>query len=238
MTPSRPCKCPAAPTGGALALQTWRTLMRHVWFKSIGTTAFTWVFFLAYFDLLRHPHGMVTVMPMTALDHWIGLQPWALPFYFSLWLYVSLPPALMATRREIAGYGARMAIVCLIGLGVFYVWPTRVPACPIDWARHPGFAILRGVDAAGNACPSLHVATAVFAAFWLDWMAPALGFGQRWRRINVVWCVLIVYSTLATKQHVVVDALAGALLGASVAWFTRPRASSRFASATRAAPSH
>ena len=98
--------------------------------------------------------------------------------------------------------------------------------------------MLRGVDAAGNACPSLHVATAVFAAFWLDWMAPALGFGRRLRRINVLWCMLIVFSTLATKQHVVVDALAGALLGASVAWFTRPRAPSRFARAMRAAPSH
>ncbi|MHB1667011.1 MAG: phosphatase PAP2 family protein [Thiomonas sp.] len=238
MALSRVNESPAAPTAGALALQTWRTMMRHVWFKSIGTTAFTWVFFLAYFDLLKHPNGAVTVMPMTALDRWIGFQPWALPFYFSLWLYVSLPPALMATRREIIGFGARMAIVCLIGLGVFYVWPTQVPAFPINWAQHPGFAILRGVDAAGNACPSLHVATAVFAAFWLDWMVPALGFGRRMRCLNMLWCALIVFSTLATKQHVVVDAIAGALLGASVAWATRPRPPSRFARAMQTAPSH
>jgi membrane-associated phospholipid phosphatase len=197
-----------------------------------------WVFFVAYFALLRHPNGAVTTMPMTALDRWIGFQPWALPFYLSLWVYVSLPAALMSSRREIVGFGVRIGALCLIGLGVFYVWPTKMPAYPIDWAQHPGFAVLRGVDASGNACPSLHVATAVFAAFWLNWMAPGLGFGARFRRINILWCAAIVFSTMAVKQHVVVDVLAGAALGASVAWLTRPRSVYRQSRDAETALSH
>ncbi len=219
-------------------MQTWRTLRRHFWFKSLGTTAFMWLFFVAYFALLRHPNGPVTTMPMTALDRWIGFQPWALPFYLSLWVYVSLPAALMSSRREIVGFGVRIGALCLIGLAVFYVWPTQMPPYPIDWAQHPGFTILRGVDASGNACPSLHVATAVFAAFWLNWMAPTLGFGTRFRRANVLWCAAIVFSTMAVKQHVVVDVLAGAALGASVVWVTRPRTANRVAHDAEAAASH
>lgn len=219
----------ATPSAGALAWRTLHSFRRHFLFKSIGIPAFTWVFFVAYFYLLRHPNGPVTTMPMTALDRWIGFQPWALPLYLSLWVYVSLPPALMSSRRKIVGYGARIGVVCLIGLGVFYIWPTKVSPVAIDLARHPAFAILQGIAASGNACPSLHVATAVFAAFWLNWMAPSLGLGTRMRLINVLWCAAIVYSTMATKQHVVVDVICGAALGAAVAWLTRPRAVDRFA---------
>ncbi|OIQ69423.1 PAP2 superfamily protein [mine drainage metagenome] len=218
----------ASPRALDLALRTLRLFFRHGWLKGVGTTAFTWSFFVAYFYLLRHPHGPVTIMPMTPVDRWIGLQPWTLPFYLSLWVYVSLPGSLMATRREFVAYGLRIGTLCLIGLGIFYVWPTEVPPYRTDWALHPAFDILHGADAAGNACPSLHVATAVFAAFWLDRMAPSLGFGNRMRYFNASWCALIVFSTMATKQHVLVDVICGVALGLVVAWATRPRASSRW----------
>ena len=211
------------PGPAELAWRTLRILGRHFWLKSIGTTAFMLAFFAAYFYLLRHPDGHVTTMPFLALDRWIGFQPWALPIYLSLWVYVSLPPALMSSRREIVGFGLRISALCLIGLGVFYLWPTKVPPWSIDLARHPDFAVLKGLDAGGNACPSLHVATAVFSAFWLDWMAPRLGFGARMRRINILWCLAIAYSTMAVKQHVAVDVFSGAALEAAVAWITRPR---------------
>ena len=210
-----------------LTLRTVRLFFRHGWFKAIGTTAFTWLFFVAYFYLLQHPRIPPTVMPMTAVDLWIGLQPWTLPFYLSLWVYVSLPASLMASRREVVAYGLRIGALCLIGLAVFYFWPTEVPTYPVDWAHYPSFDILRGKDAAGNACPSLHVATAVFTAMWLDWMAPGLGFGKRLRALSLLWCALIVFSTLATKQHVLVDVICGAALGGAVAWATRPRPWSR-----------
>ena len=216
----------AAPAAGALALaaRTLRTSMRLAWFKALGTAAFMELFFRAYFYLLRDPAAPVTTIPYTALDRWIGFQPWALPIYLSLWVYVSLPVALMTSLRDIVAYGLRIGALCLIGLGVFYLWPSKVPPLTLDWAQYPGFSLLRGIDAAGNACPSLHVASAVFTAFWLDWMAPALGFGARLRRLNWLWCAAIAYSTMATKQHVALDVLAGALLGAAVAWLSALRA--------------
>lgn len=195
----------------------------HFWLKSWGTSAFMTVFFTAYIYLLKNPHGPVTEMPTTIVDEWVTLQPWSVTIYVSLWLYVSLPPALMANRADLVGYGWRIGLLCLIGLGIFFAWPTAVPPTHVDWAQYPGMSVLKGVDAAGNACPSLHVATAVFSAFWLHWMSPWYGGGKAWRIANVVWCLAIAYSTLATRQHVFVDVCAGAVLGAAMAWLTRPR---------------
>jgi len=224
-----------APTGARdTALRTLKLFSRYGWFKAIGTTAFTWTFFIAYFYLLRHPRVPPTIMPMTAIDDWIGLQPWTLPFYLSLWVYVSLPASLMATPREITLYGLRIGALCLVGLTLFYLWPTAVPTYAVNWAQYPSFDILRGSDTSGNACPSLHVATAVFSAIWLDWMAPRLGFGSLLRSINLLWCALIMFSTMATKQHVLIDVLCGAALGAVMAWLTQPRV--RPSAKTSAAP--
>jgi membrane-associated phospholipid phosphatase len=200
----------------------WRIVTSLFWLKAIGTTAFMTGFFWLYFLCLHQPMTAVTTMPVTAVDRWVGFQPWMLPMYFSLWFYVCLPATLLWRRAELVGFGLRMALLLGIGLAIFALWPTRLPSFQIDASRNPGFAILRGVDAAGNACPSLHVASSVFAAMWLHWMAPRLGLGRWFRRSSALWCLAIVYSTMAVKQHVLVDVLAGGLLGAVVAWLTRP----------------
>lgn len=195
-------------------------LCRHVYLKGIGTTLFIGLFFGAYFYLLKNPAYPPTVMPFTWLDRLIAFQPQALPFYLSMWVYVSLPPALLATRRELALYGLVIAATCLAGLIVFYFWPTAVPAADIDWAQSPDLGFLKSIDASGNACPSLHVTTAVFSGVWLHHLLRRFA-APRWILIvNWAWCIGIVYSTLATRQHVVVDVLAGLALGLPAAWLS------------------
>ena len=186
---------------------------RHMWLKAIGTPLFIAVFFGAYIYLLKNPVHPITIMPMTWLDRWVPFQPWTMSLYVSLWVYVSLPSALLATRRELYIYGGGMTATCLTGLLFFYFWPTAVPVANIDWALYPSVDYLKSLDAAGNACPSLHVATAVFSALWLHFTL-ARFTAPRWLlALNWVWCIGIVYSTLATRQHVAVDVLAGLVLG-------------------------
>lgn len=214
---------PATPSSSLpLVQRLWAHARPHFWFKTLGITGFTTLFFVAYIHLLKHPSSPVTTMPQLWLDNWIPFSPFALPVYLSLWVYLSIPPTLMTRRTEIVGFGWRIAIVCLAGLLAFWLWPNAVPPAHIDWARYPGVGFLKGVDAAGNACPSLHVATAVFAAFWIHHQVPTLALGPRTRWGNALWCLAICYSTVATRQHVVVDVLAGALLGLGVAWLTHP----------------
>ncbi|MEN6587446.1 MAG: phosphatase PAP2 family protein [Sulfuricella sp.] len=184
-----------------------------MYLKSIGTTLFIGLFFGAYFYLLKDPAYPATVMPVTLLDRLIGFQPQALSIYISLWVYVSLPPALLATRRELYGYGMAMAGTCLAALTVFYFWPTSVPAANIDWSRYSDLEFLKSMDAAGNACPSLHVATAVFSAVWLHRLLRNFAAPKWVLLVNWTWCTGIIYSTMATRQHVAVDVLAGLALG-------------------------
>lgn len=184
------------------------------WLKCFGITGFITVFFVGYFLLLRFPVFRVTVMPITAVDRAIPFEPWAIALYFSLWLYVSLPPALLRTRREFYAYGWLAGALAVIGLSVFFVWPTSIPPVTgIEWTGHPGFALLKRVDASQNACPSLHVAFAVFSGVWLDRILRTTAAGASARALSAAWCLGIVYSTIATRQHVAVDVAAGAALG-------------------------
>lgn len=186
--------------------------------KTVGTTVAMTAFFVAYFWVLNHPAYPVTVMPQTALDGAIPFQPLALGPYASLWLYISLAPGLLTTRRALAGYAAAATALAVTGLTIFYFWPTVAPTVALDLAATPALAFLKQVDATGNACPSLHVAFAVFTALRFRTSLAELGASRRWHAANALWAVLIAYSTLATKQHVAVDAFAGAALGGLFAW--------------------
>lgn len=199
-------------------------MRRHLWLKVLGVSAFTWIFFIGYFHLLRHPAYPVVQMPLTALDRLIPFQPQWLPAYVTLWLYVGIAPGLLLRFVDLLVYGLWAAALCLAGLACFYFWPTAVPPLRVEVTHLPGFALLQGVDAAGNACPSLHVAVAMFSAIWIEHVLRRAQVPRGLRLANAAWFAAIAYSTLAIKQHVALDALAGVLLGAifalaSLRWF-------------------
>jgi hypothetical protein len=208
-------------------------IRRHLALKVVGTTAWTSLFFVGYFYLLRHPAHPTTVMPPIALDDLIPFQPQALFAYLTLWLYIGVAPGLQRTFLDLLVYGLWIAALCLSGLALFYFWPTQVPPLRPDVSGFPGFGMLQGVDAPGNACPSMHVAIAIFTAIWVDQLLREARAPAFMRLLNGVWFAAIASSTLAVKQHVVLDAAAGAVLGvASLRW--RP-AGPRAAGATGAA---
>jgi membrane-associated phospholipid phosphatase len=201
--------------------------------KMVGVSFFMTVFFVVYFEIQNRPGVVFQQMPLTWFDRLVPFEPMALPIYFSLWLYVSLPPGLFSDWRALVRYGASSAALCATGLGCFYLWPTAVPPADVDWTAHPSFAFLKDVDVGGNACPSLHVANAVFACFWLRIQLRELGAGRIARAINALWCVAIVVSTLATRQHVALDVLAGTALGLTWAVISRNWVLSARAAGTR-----
>lgn len=185
--------------------------------KVLGISAGMAAFFAVYFLVLRHPLYPVTTMPLTAVDRWIGFRPATLPLYLSLWVYVSLVPGLMIVRRELVSCGVAWAALSMTGLGIFLCWPTTVPPVAVDWTQHPSMAFLKATDATGNACPSLHVAFAVFSAVWLGRLLRQLQAGRPAHALNWLWAAGILYSTIATRQHVALDVLAGTVLGVLVA---------------------
>ena len=198
-------------------LQLARRLFKWWPVKLAGTTLGMTVFFAVYFIVLRHPIFPVITMPLTVVDGWISFQPAALPLYLSLWFYVSLVPALLVDRRELLSLGLAWVALSLIGLGIFLLWPTAIPSPDIDWTQHPSVAWLKSTDATGNAFPSLHVAFAVFSAVWFERLLRQINAGRITRALNWLWCAAILYSTMATRQHVSLDVLGGVGLGVGVA---------------------
>lgn len=192
---------------------------RHLfWLKLLGITLFVWLFFEGYFYLLRHPSQAVYVMPQFGIDHWLPFQSAALWPYLSLWFYIGIAPGLMGGLRALLSYGIWVAALCVVGLACFYVVPTAVPPYVGPGTDDPLYAVLRGLDAAGNACPSMHVAAACYSGLWLDRVWRSVGAGVLPRAWTGLWGLGIVYSTLAVKQHVLLDVLAGGGWGIAWAW--------------------
>lgn len=182
--------------------------------KAFGTMLFMALFFWGYFAVLHNPLTPPVVMPQTWLDTWIAFSPAALPAYVSLWVYVSLPPALLGTMRALLGFGQWIGWLCLFCLAIFWLFPTSTPPAGIDWQAYPAFVPIKGIDAAGNAFPSLHVASAVFSALWLNRLFARMGAPAILPLVSALHCSVIIWSTIATRQHVVLDALGGAVVGA------------------------
>ncbi len=195
----------------------WRRARKNFLLTVAATSLLTGVFFIGYFYVQRYPAYAPTVMPLTALDVLIPFQPGALFAYISLWVYIGAGPGLQRTAAELGVYGLWMGALCVGGLGIFYFWPTQVPPLTVDASRFWGFGVLHRVDRSSNACPSMHVAAAVFTFVRVDEVFRSTAAPVQFRLLNVAWCFVIAYSTLAIKQHVVLDVVAGALLGLAFA---------------------
>lgn len=191
--------------------------------KAFGTSLFMLVFFWAYFSILNHPRAAPVVIPVIWLDQWIAFTPAAFPVYASLWVYVSLPTALMGNMRPLIQFAVWMGAMCLFCLALFWLFPTQTPESGIDWKNYPGLVLIKSVDAAGNACPSLHVASAVFCALWLHRILAQAATPAALRWLSALQCAAIVWSTMASMQHVALDVMSGAAVGLAFAWMSLVR---------------
>ncbi len=186
--------------------------------KMIGTTVGISGFFVVYFWVMHNPPSEPMVMPLTRLDHWVGVSDDAMVLYGSLWFYISLAPAFAKNKAELWACARDAAIMAAVGLVVFWLFPTTVPVFAVDWAQYPALQFLKATDVGGNAFPSLHVAFAVLTAVLLERQLRSVQAPAWLRVLNLLWAFGIVYSTLATRQHVLLDVLGGTLLAAAVSW--------------------
>ncbi len=155
--------------------------------------------------------------PSTALDEWMPLVPaWSL-VYGSLFLAAFLP-VFVLHHRELLDRTIIAYLVCwLVAYAFFIGYPTVCPRP--QGVEGEGFSVwaLRAIYASDpryNCFPSLHVAQCFVAALACGRVHAALG---RWL---LAWATLVALSTLLTKQHYVLDAVAGALLASAAWWLT------------------
>lgn len=180
--------------------------------KAVGTTLFIYLFFRGYFWVMENPNSTPFIVPTTTIDDLIPFSILGLPVYLSLWIYVSLVPALLNSLRALLNYGLWISLMCVACLVFFWFLPTATPPAEIDLVRYPTMAFLR-VDTGLNAFPSLHVASAVFTSAWLSILLRKIKAPVYTHALNIIYCLLIIWSTLAVRQHVFLDAVSGTLIG-------------------------
>ena len=190
--------------------------------KLVGNTVATVGFFPLYFWIMKNA-GQAWVLPLTAFDRLIAFWPAVLPIYLSLWGYIALPVLLAKDRRELWSFSFGCAAMTALALVVFWFMPTAIPNFIIDATPGTSLHFLKTVDSAGNAFPSLHVSFSVFACIVLARQLRDAGAPAWLRVFNVAWAVAIVYSTMAVRQHVLIDVLGGLVLGLALGFASRER---------------
>jgi membrane-associated phospholipid phosphatase len=135
-----------------------------------------------------------TAIPFLPTSVWIYLSQYMLAFC-AIWC------APDDRTRTAAFYG--MLLASAIAAVIFIAFPTELPRRAVEG---PVWKTLYALDVPGNCFPSLHAAMAAISAWAL------MSAGKLWKAAAPLWGALIVFSTLSTKQHVVLDIAGGLVL--------------------------
>ena len=167
----------------------------------------------AYLLVNAQPLRTPTLLPVTALDQWIGWHAWTIWPY---WLLLAMNPFLalcIRQRRLLLATLRAYALAMGINFVVWIAWPTSIvrAALPegLDGATRLAWQALHALDAPNNCFPSGHITIPVVV------MAGVIAQHPRARRW--LWLPLLLFpSILTTDQHYFVDLVGGlatALIG-------------------------
>jgi membrane-associated phospholipid phosphatase len=164
-----------------------------------------------YFVIGQWTSGWPHYQPFVALDAVMPLSPSWIGVYASLYMCAFLLPLLIVRGQELFRQTMKAYLfVMLLSYAGFLLYPTTAPhAEPL---RINGFAawslqLFYDLDQPYGCFPSLHVAYSFVGALACYRMHRRVGAAA------TAWAALIGVSTVYTKQHFVVDAIAGAIVG-------------------------
>ncbi len=163
-----------------------------------------------YIAIAETMPGRALHAPEISLDRAIPLQPaWAI-VYGAVYLFLILLPVFVIRQPEqIRRTFITFLTIWSVAYVFFFVYPTRAPRP--DTVAGEGFAVwglrfLYSADPPYNCFPSLHVAHS---------FASAIACSRVHRKVGVAAltaAVLVAIATLLTKQHYVLDVIAGVAL--------------------------
>ena len=204
----------------------WRRLTT-LWRLTLWVTAVVCVlFWSAYFFLSRHALFAVHSLPMTWLDTWAGYRPglWSW-VYESIFLLTGVAPWLIVSREELRRYVVGFSLLSIASFVVFALFPVASPR-PKDSTSDPFLILITTLDGPLNAFPSLHAGCLIYTLALIRRL-----FGPQLRPVVAIplllWAGLILFATLATKQHYALDLLAGGTLGWAADWVAWHTSSTR-----------
>ncbi|MBI2711677.1 MAG: phosphatase PAP2 family protein [Bdellovibrio sp.] len=186
----------------------------------------------------KYPYGVVLFVLAALLylpsNHIHFFEPRLLPFWWidravpfipeTVWIYTSeyyFFIVVYLTCKDIVNlnkYFYSFLVLQAVCVLMFWVWPTTYPRdifplpSDLDPLTHFIFSSLRAADTPANCCPSLHVSSVYLSSFiFLDDQRKKFPF-------FFLWATAIAVTTLTTKQHYLVDVIAGLLMALLSYW--------------------
>ncbi len=159
-------------------------------------------------------------MPELALDRAIPVSFSGFWFYISFYLLLGIV-GLTLEKRLFIRYLYTIGWAALVAHMTFLFFPNGASREAIDFESSPWFyQLLASTDAPRNALPSLHATLSVIAGLAVQ--ASRMSCVSGTIRVSIksltwLWVIAIFWSTLALRQHVCLDLIAGAVI-AVIVW--------------------
>lgn len=185
----------------------------HLKIKVFLGGAIILAFWILYFSIQRHPVFTITELTPSFIDNLIPFNPDYVYIYESFWLLMPIAPWLMNSRRDLLSYCKAISLMSMIAFFVFFIWPTACARPAGSTSGNEVYEILVAIDRNLNAFPSLHAAFTVFSTLCCWEIFKTLSFHRMAICLILLWTLAILYSTLATQQHLFIDLIGGTLLG-------------------------
>jgi membrane-associated phospholipid phosphatase len=159
------------------------------------------------------------LLPMYWVDRMTPFMPNSIWIYLSEYAFFTTIYMVSRDMVNLNKFLYSFLILQVTSVTIFWLWPTTYPRdlfpLPQDlnaWSYY-AFSSLRGADNPASCCPSLHVSSVFLCAFiYLDEQREKFPF-------FIIWAAAIAVSTLTTKQHYLIDVVAGLLMAALHYWF-------------------
>lgn len=204
----------AAPVAAGPLAEVWPNRRRDLALASLVACT---VHGLMYLLANHYPLGPVQRLPLSRLDLAVPFWPWTVFIYLSDYLLLFVAFQCCRTRASADRFLLTEFFVIALATLTHWSYPVGFPRdlfpLPGELADAPrrAMVLLRTFDAETSCLPSLHVAAAVLAPLLIRKDEPR---AFPWL---FAWALLVALSTMTTKQHYLLDVLAGGALAGAAA---------------------
>lgn len=175
------------------------------------------LFFLLYFLNQHFPLFAPRPVPYLFIDHAIPFNPHWVWVYILTYLYSPLTLLILSEEKRVRGFFWTHLFLILISSIIYFLYPTLLSRdpYPIIGQGLSEFALelTRSIDRPLNCLPSLHVGFSTIATFWI------YNEKKLWGLWGALYTLLMIYSIIATRQHVFLDAVTSLALSGLIIFF-------------------
>jgi membrane-associated phospholipid phosphatase len=178
---------------------------RRKWlWAALGYVAFCLLYIFTGAIHLRTP----ILLAPSPIDNLLAFRGWTIWIYHSQFFFLMVTIQAIKKPENLTRMFYSMIFASLLSFAIFLLYPTVIARAvqPGSDLTGKAFQFLYAVDSSSNCFPSLHVSLAALSAIAVFSERTRCGF------FALGYALLIMLSTMTTKQHYFIDVLGGFIL--------------------------